>query len=350
LPILVSLSLPAHAVSQAGAIVDLFSPSARGAGMAHVGALVPEGPFALRWNPAGVALNQPAAVGFTYNEVAKGLADDIWIYHLGGTVQWGPLGFGAMYSRFDKGEQLASGTRSFDSHEDALRLGAGVDVFDLFEPDLGDYDIDLGLGVSAKRFGAKLAPADVTQDLGTGGGGGEASAWTADVGAMLRFGKYLWPAIVDTPQPYVGVRASVVYDCLVDNELEFVDADQSDPLPERLRYGFAFEAQLFPHHALGNLLELVLAYERLESKVDGDFTQETHIGLEVAVANTLVLRGGSWDDPLGRIVGGTYGVGLRWARPDRKWNLQLDYANRPQAFGLDRIDLFSATVGYALFD
>ena len=67
------LPCSASAVSQAGAIVDVFSPSARGAALADAGGLVPEGPFALRWNAAGLALDQPASVGFTYNEVAKGL-------------------------------------------------------------------------------------------------------------------------------------------------------------------------------------------------------------------------------------------------------------------------------------
>jgi hypothetical protein len=350
------LPVNARAVSQAGAIVDTFSPSARGAAMGHAGTTVPEGPFALRWNPAGVALDQPASVGFTYNEVAKGLADDVWIYHVGTTVQWGPLGGGIMYTRLDQGSQQSLGTNggadseSFDSHEDALRFGVGLDVFDLFEVDTGDYEIDLALGYSAKRLAVDLAPPEVTQDLGTGGGAGEASSWTTDLGALLRFGRYVGDPAGEGLRPYFGIRAAVAYDCLTGKDLVFEDADQSDPLPERLRYGFGFEAQLFPHPQFGSLLDLALVYERLESKVEDDFTQVTSIGVEAAVANLLVLRGGTYDDREGDIVSGTYGVGLRWAPVDWKWGIQLDYANRAQATGLDRIDLFTATVSYDLFD
>ena len=353
---LVLLPTNSRAVSQAGAIVDTFSPSARGAGMGHAGTTVPEGPFAVRWNPAGVALDQPASIGFTYNEVAKGLADDVWIYHVGTTVQWGPLGGGVMYTRLDQGSQQSSGTNvggdsdSFDSHEDALRFGVGLDVFDLFDLDTGDNEIDLALGYSAKRLAVDLAPSDVTQDLGTGGGGGEASSWATDVGALLRFGRYAGDPASGGLRPYFGVRAAVAYDCWTGNDLEFKEADQSDPLPARLRYGFAFEAQLFPHQRFGSLLDLALVYERLESKVEGDFTQVTSIGLEAAVANLLVLRGGSYDDREGNVVSGTYGIGLRWAPDDWKLGFQLDYANRGQAIGLDRIDLFTATVSYDFFD
>ena len=68
------------------------------------------------------------------------------------------------------------------------------------------------------------------------------------------------------------------------------------------------------------------------------------------MANTLILRGGSYDDEEGDIVGGTFGVGLRWAPPDGRWGFQLDYADRPQARDLERVQMFTATVGFDVFD
>jgi len=346
---------PANAVSQAGAIVDTFSPSARGMAMAHTGGVVPEGPFALRWNPAGLALDQPTSIGVTYNELAAGFAEGIWILHLGGTVKFGAFGLGVYFARIDAGDQESGGTgqepTSSGSHEDALRIGGAVDVFDLFDVDTGSNQIDLTIGAGVKHLGVEYAPASVTQDLGSGSPGVEADAWTMDAGALFRFGRFVDLGSTGSPSPsYLGMRASIAYDNLVESDLEFEDADQSDPLPSRLRYGLAFEAKLFPNPTVGDLLQVILAYERLDSRVEDGDTVFNGVGLEIAVANTLILRGGSHEDELGDIVGGTYGAGLRIAPGSWSWGVQLDYANRPQATGLDRIHMFTVGVGYDLFE
>lgn len=339
-----------RAVSQAGAIVDTFSPSARGAALGDAGGLIPEGPFAMRWNPAGVALDQPVSVGFTHNELVPDFADDIWIMHAGGTAEYGPFGLGLYYARLDLGKQLSSGTgnengETFESSETALRFGGAIELFDLFDADTGDYEIDLSVGLGAKWLNVELVPPEVTQDLGLPAGAGEASSWTWDSGAFLRFGRH-----VDFGSPersYLGMRASLAYDCLRGDDLEF--ADQNDPLPRRVRYGLAFEADLFPHPVVGDLVGVIFAFERLDSRVEGVDERIDGFGLEVAVANTLVLRGGSQDDVTGDIVAGTYGVGLRLGPRDRKWVVELDYASRPQASGLSRVDMFTAIVGFDLF-
>jgi hypothetical protein len=143
--------------------------------------------------------------------------------------------------------------------------------------------------------------------------------------------------------------ASVVYDGFFENDLQFADADQSDPVPTSLRLGIAFEARLFPTHTVGELVKIILAYERFESRVPLDDTKIDRRGIEVCVANTLILRGGSYEDPQGQIVSGTFGAGLRLYRPGWKAGLQLDYANFPQSQGLERVHLFTVSGEFDLF-
>ena len=161
----------ASAVSQAGAIVDTFHPGANGAGMADAFGPVATGPFAIWWNPAGLALEQPVSFGATYNELAVGFADDVYIWHAGGTANVGAFGFGGYYARLEQGAQSSSGTNppaesdASNSHESSIRIGAAVEFISLFGLDTGLNEVDLAIGADIKRLDVYLAPASVTQDL-----------------------------------------------------------------------------------------------------------------------------------------------------------------------------------------
>jgi hypothetical protein len=358
--IMATFALPeaARAVSQAGAIVDTFHPSARGAAMADAFGPVATGPFAIWWNPAGLALEQPVSVGATYNKLAAGLADDVDIWHAGGTVNFGAFGFGGYYARLDYGEQQSSGgvdpepvVSTFDSHESSFRIGGAVELVSLFDLDTGSNEVDLAIGADLKRLHVNFElPPEVTQDLGSGGGAIEATSWTMDAGALFRLGRFFSiDAAGSNGLSYLGLRASVVYDGLIEADLQYADADQSDPIPTSLRVGFALEAKLSPTATVGELVKIILAYERFDSRVPLDDIQIDRRAIEVCVANTLILRGGSYEDPERNIVNGTFGAGLRLHRPGWKAGLQLDYANFPQSQGLERVHLFTVTGGFDRF-
>jgi hypothetical protein len=358
------MTIPANAWAQSMArpFVDTYNPSARGAALADAGGVVPEGPFAVRWNPAGLAMDQPASVGATYNELATGLTDDAWVYHLGAAAQVGPLGLGVYFARYDQGDQESQGTNTdpndpeaqsmtFESSEHALRFGAAVDIIDLMDVDTGESVIDLCLGLGAKWLDVNRAPAEVTQDLGTGGGSGEASSWTMDAGALVRYGQFLDLGSSDPDRrSYIGVRGSFAYDSLIENDLDFVDADQSDPLPKRRRYGVAVEASLFPRVDHDDLLQMILLYERLDSLVEGDDWKVNSFGLEMTLANLVVVRGGLLDGSQFENTEETYGAGLRLYPRGASWGVELEYANRPDVFGTDRLHLFTFALAYDVFN
>lgn len=342
---------PAAAVSQAGAIVDTFHPGARGAAMADAFGPVATGPFALRWNPAGVAQEQRASVGATYNQLVPDFANDVYIAHVGATANFGAFGVGAYFARLDEGEFRSAGDpegANSNNTQTSMRFGAGVDFLDLFDVDTGDLDLGLALGVDIKRLAVNLAGTSVTQDPGSGGDGAEADAWTTDAGLLARVGHALGPAAADgTGRSRFAFRASLVFDGVNDAELGF-DA-QSDPIHQSVRYGLGFEAELIPHPVFGSVVDLLVTWERLDSLVDQDDTSIDGLGVEVGLAKMVYLRAGTTEDTEGQITAGTWGAGLRPF--PRSWvgGLQLDYASFPEARGLSRVHLFTVSGDFDLF-
>ena len=87
----------AFAVSQAGGIIDVFDATARSAALGSRFALSEGGPFAVHENPAALALKQPSSVGYSYHELAAGLASDVNLKHFGGTYSGNRFGVGASF-------------------------------------------------------------------------------------------------------------------------------------------------------------------------------------------------------------------------------------------------------------
>lgn len=338
---------PASAVSQSTAIVDTFQPSARASAMAGAYTSLAEGPFAVRWNPAALAFSHDLQVGFDHAALIPDFADDVWIYHLGASGRVSPVGLGVQYVRLDHGEQTVvdeSGEvfDTFESYESSLRLGAGVELTDLFGLETDPHVFDVGVGAVANRLLVHLAPAGAFEDIV---GEIEGEAWTADVGGLLRYGRWFSP---DSENPdarsYVGLRLGAALHVLSDQEMTFDGTDQADPLPRRVNYGLAMEFALFPQQEVGMLVRGSLAYERLDMLVDGDDTKIDSLGLEIVVAEVLALRGGTYDDPEGDILNGTIGAGLRIPLRGYGVTICLDYANVPQATTLSRREQLSVSV------
>jgi hypothetical protein len=318
----------ALAVSQAGAIHLTFPIGARYNGLGESGTALADDAAAIWWNPGGFAF--AADDGYDWDlevmqsPLAAGLADDVNLYWLGGGKYvdgWGM--FGAAITYLDQGDQESQGTNTdpndpeassttFSSYEFSVNLSWG---FKLTE--------NWGGGLNAKYIRIELAPAEVTQDLGTGGGAGDASSFAVDVGVRGELVDGLW------------FGASLAN---LGPDLTFIDADQSDPLPFTGRMGLAYD--IFN----SSVSRFTITGDYLMSLVNEDDTQVFSGGLEWGYSELLYVWGGYKHDDEGDIRDYTAGAGVdfnRWIGQP----LRFGYASVPQADGLDRVNRF--TLGYS---
>jgi hypothetical protein len=339
------------AVSQAGGIVDAFDATARGAALGSRFALCDGGPFAVHLNPAALALPQRPSVGYTYHELAAGLADDVKVWHVGGTFESEGIGVGASFSRLGQGEQQmtdvdGNSTGTFEPYQTSIQLGVGILLTSFLDTQSEEMVLDLALGANVKRIHDRLAPSGILQ----GGGGNEGSAFTADAGAILRAGLPLaWGGPDPDGESYLGVRAAVVFDDVPGAELKFDGLDQTDPLQRYLRWGVALEGQLFPTEPIGHLVEFTLMYEVADSKVEGDETHVETRALELIVGGAAAFRIGQYRDEEGDIFGPTVGVGVGLDWTGLPGGLWLDYASRPQATEFENVHVLSVTALASIF-
>lgn len=324
---------PAHAVSQAGAIHLTFPIGARYNAMGESGTALADDAAAIWWNPGGFAF--AADDGYDWDievmqsPLAAGLANDVNLYWLGGgryVDGWGMFGLAITY--LDQGEQEAQGTNTTNDPE------AQTTTFGSYEFSVGGswgfkLSENWGGGLNVKYIRIDLAPASVTQDLGTGGGAGNAQSVALDVGLRGR--------VVDK----AGFIENVWVGAALANlgpDLTFIDADQSDPLPFNARAGVAMD--LFN----SEVSRVTLSGDGLVSLVSEDDTVILSGGVEWSYSELLFIWGGYKHDKEGDIKDYTAGAGVdldRWVgRP-----LRFGYASVPQAEGLDRVNRF--TLGFS---
>lgn len=348
--VIVCVCTTAIAHARTGAEVDRLDPSARGAALGEAGVTTPEGPFAVHWNVAGLALEDRASVGATYSPIASGIREDAWALHTGLAVRLGALGLGAQFAHLDAGGPLST-SRVESETQDAVRLGGALNVIDLFGVAPQDDILDFSVGVLAERIGVdRSSPGRVTQDLGTGGPDGAASAWTMGAGALARWGRHL-PSAADAAGPaWFGVRAGFAYDCIIESDLEYDASNLVETLPSRMRLGIAGEAHLLPSASGRTRLDALFGYERQDDVSPGSEAAVHRVGGEVEAFDRYAIRAGYVSDEEGQIEDGTFGAGVQVLPGDRRPELWIDYASRPQASGLDRVHLFTVRLSYPVAD
>ncbi len=120
-------------------------------------------------------------------------------------------------------------------------------------------------------------------------------------------------------------------------DIAFIDREQSDPLPFTGRIGIAF----LPIQ--DEISDLILTFDLEQSLVwlidDATDTRRSeiyHIGTEYKYVDLLAGRLGYIYDEDGNFKAATYGLGFIY-----KKKLSFDYANVPQADGLDRVHRWS---------
>jgi hypothetical protein len=329
-------SHPAHAVSEAGGIVDTSDPSAHDDALGGLRALNAAGPFAAWGNPAALASATFSSVGYSQSTLAKPFADDVWILHGGASFHYGTVGIGLLYSKLDQGEQSAVGG-SFDSWQKSVQLGVGWSALEVLAPDIDPRRLRLLLGGSLNRIHDFLAPSRFTQD----GADVRATGYSVDAGARIEVGIDA-PGTHDAPDHFTLVAALAV-DNLFDGELDFGN-DYVDPLAKWVHFGGLFRAEFLNQGEFGPLLRADVLAERSVATLEGDDTDIQRLGFELVAAQTLSVRVADYKNPENQISGSTYGVGISLGRLDLPVDVRVDFSSRPQAAFFDRADLWSVQV------
>ena len=267
----------ADAGSSAAAFLKI-GVGARAVGMGEAQAAAAEGPEALYWNPAGLAVDSRRAVSFTHNE----WLDDVRYEYLGisyplfnlGTVGFsaGRVGMGKLVGRDEEGNY----TGDFGASDMALSLGYGRRFFNF-----------LAVGAAAEYISSKIEDES-------------ASAFAGSVGV-----------VADLPLPGLaaGVSASNI-----GGEMKFID--EGDPLPLAVRGGLAYLLPLG-----GETNELMVAVDGVKFNDRDDVMVNT--GVEYWFMKTIAARAGykgNYDQD-----GLTGGLGFRYS-PAANLGLLADYA------------------------
>ncbi len=267
----------ADAGSSAAAFLKI-GVGARAVGMGEAQAAAAEGPEALYWNPAGLAVNSRRAVSFTHNE----WLEDVRYEYLGlsyplfnlGTIGFsaGRVGMGKLTGRDEQGNY----TGEFGASDMVLSLGYARRLFNF-----------LAVGAAAEYISSKIEDES-------------ASAFAGSVGAV---GELPLPGLA------VGVSASNI-----GGEMKFID--EGDPLPLALRGGVAY---LLPFG--GETNELMVAVDAVKFNDRDDVMVNT--GVEYWFMKTIAARAGykgNYDED-----GLTGGLGFKYS-PKANLGLLADYA------------------------
>ena len=298
---------PASAQSP-GAISVTISPSVRAEAMGGV-FLTAADDYSARWaNPANLAFVDRQTVGVMFSQLVPDLADDVFYWFGGWSRPVEGLGTFALdltylsYGESQATDEFGNPQGTFSSYELSPAVGFGFQ----FIPG------KVGVGVAAKYVRVDLAPESVLSDP-TGSGSGVGTSWAFDLGVNYHHPWFQLAGVVSNLGP----------------DITFIDAEQSDPMPRTARVGGLFRAYN------GEFGTLSVAGEWEQTLVTLERSPVYHAGGEFVYAATFAIRAGYVNDQDGDISGPTAGFGVSWAQA------AFEYANVPQAEGLDRVDRFA---------
>lgn len=332
---------------QTGAVSQRFPPDAQSRGMGDAFTALAEGPAAAWWNPAALATGPELAVApFGYSKLLPHLADDVSMYSFSAAGRRSAFGagFNLNYLNYGEGDAIPGSTAY---HETTMHLAGGIDFLRLWMP--AEQRFGLSAGASLKR----MTDNDFAALLSTGGEA-SATAWDMDLGVLgavrLPFG-----AGADSLRPSAFVaRAGSVWVNALDSELQH--ADRSVPVGQSVRSGLALGVDLFDKLTYGYVLRLRAASDLTAFTGQASArTDETNFGVEATLFELVSVRTGYVDRPDftpaysgGDVKGSSIGFGFGRDFPEalglRTFGFQFDWAQIPQAEGLDDPKHYSFSV------
>ncbi len=350
----------ASAQTYGGTGILKIKPGARATGMGQAGVAVDQRAHSVWWNPALLARTQSKDFASTIVKLVPDLADDVYYLNMGFESKvegWGGLAFDVMYLSYGKTEATNEEGEShgfFSSYEMVPTLGFGTRLLGSSDGAaeskslLGNIDV----GVSVKYILVDLAPdwamAIVGEDKD-----GRADAFAVDFGALLD-----GHLPITSDGMYYSIGACIQN---LGSELTYIDADQADPLPRNLKFGFGLELYNTP----GMTVTAVADFNKslIEYQTKDEYALETSIGwadmialwnygAEVSIQDRFYGRVGYVDDPDGEITDWTFGIGMDLdvssigflGEGDKLF--RFDFSSVPQALDLDRVSYLTLGVHF----
>jgi hypothetical protein len=328
-----------------GAISQTFPPDARSRGMGDAFTAIAAGPSACWWNPAALAIGPSIAIApASYSKLVPDLADDVWIYSAGAAGSAHGIGVGMNLNYLDYGDSEYWSddlmTISKDSsHESVAQLGAGIDLVQFFAPE--NQNLHVALGGNLKRFSVDL----VSPYFLYGHGPDKATAWDIDLAGLTVLRVPLGTAPEGRrPAALVGSMGAVLSN-VFDSKLDY-GSGESDHVGRWVRLGVAGGFDFLDMPDLGYLASGRLAAD-LTKLTDSGGGTVYNIGAEGTLLGIASLRVGYVNDEHGAVKGVSSGAGLGLELHDllglKTLGGRLDWARIPQAEGLTRPNLYSAS-------
>ncbi len=295
--------------SRAAANFLLFSPSARAAGMGDAYVAIADDADATFFNPAALANDDQRSLSTTFYKPVPSLANDIFTSFGGYTQPFrgaGNFGLSLIYTSL--GEQ-------FRTDEQGQDLGSFTSFGVAFGVSYGAYlSKSVSLGITTKLIHQNLAG----QGAGAEQGSGTGTSFAGDLG-------FLWK-----PSDRFAFAWTLRN---VGPNMTFIDADQSDPLPQTFtiglgwtflkkeKYSFLFAADVYKPLADEGFGSFITGWN------DGGGSEELkdmdyHVGGEWAYGlseiSAFAFRAGYSYDHDGNRKTPTFGFGLKydWATFD----------------------------------
>ncbi len=323
---------PLAAISQGSLLFLTFEPGGRANGMGRAYSAVADDAFAMWWNPGATAFNRQGQLALNHIPWLQGSGlNDMFYEYLGWNQYFEGIGnLNAHIVLLDAGTQEQTDSSgisqgSFHSFDIAGALGYSYEVI----------PAKLGVGTNFKLIYSYLAPPTGFTDSE-----GKAFSFGFDIGA-----KYL--DLANVP----GLDLALVLQNL-GPDVTFVDQEQADPSPMTVRLGAAFEVFENP---LNSLIVSAEASKMLANEdplfkrfVTGwEFMDETifGVGAEYTYLQLIALRGGYFNDTVGKITGPSFGVGINYTFSER-YKLSADFSMVPAGELTDFNKVFSIGFEY----
>ena len=295
--------------SRAAANFLLYQPSARSAGLGDAYVAIADDANATFFNPAALADDHGRSLSTTFYKPVPSLANDIFTSFGSYTQPMEGVGnFGISLIYTSLGKQFRTG-------EQGEELGEFTSFGIAFGISYGAHlTRTISLGITTKLIHENLA----AQGAGDEAGSGTGTSFAGDIG-------FLWKP---------GDRFSLGWALRnVGPNMTFIDADQSDPLPQNFTIGFGYDLMQRDNYTLLLTSDIYkpLADEGfgsfLSGWTDGSGEEELkdidyHVGVEWAYnlsdLSAFALRAGYSHDEDGNRKTPTFGLGLKydWATFD----------------------------------
>jgi hypothetical protein len=327
----------AASVSQATLLFLKIAPGARPTGMGEAFVAISDDATATWWNPAGLGFQHGREFTMMYSRwLPQFNLSDLYYAFLSGTYEvpeWGMFGANVIFLNLGQTQRRDDQNRdlgTFSSYEMAVTGTYGAEI----EPNV------LSMGVGLKLAYSSLSPGG---GAGEEAGTGTATAIAADVGLLYK-ATFLGGLSIGANLSNMGPKVA------------YIDRAQADPLPTNLKLGFAYKIIESDYNKLTIASdvnkELVVRdkngksqefYEALFSAWgDGDLVPSIiwNAGLEYWYSNLVGLRGGYWNDDLGKVFPYTFGVSIKYS----SYRFDFSYLSAGQNHPLSDTMRYSLTV------